>query len=188
VINACWPTQRPIQLVDRMLPGTAGRRRRWTAADQFLVDEANTLLNGTPFKYGHVVVDEAQDHSAVALRVIGRRATGGSITMVGDVAQSTTPAGQERWKDVFAHLGADGSVADLTIGYRVPQAGFIELVVHDVTGRRVRSLVHGFVTAGQHEVTWDGRDDRGVHVASGVYMYRIRCGDRAETKKMVLLK
>ena len=121
VINACWPTQRPIQLVDRMLPGPSGRRRRWTAADQFLVDEANTLLNGTPFKYGHVVVDEAQDHSAVALRVIGRRATGGSITMVGDVAQSTTPAGQERWEDVFAHLGADGSVADLTIGYRVPQ-------------------------------------------------------------------
>jgi DNA helicase IV len=121
VINACWPTQRPIALVDRMLPGPSGRRRRWTAADQFLVDEANTLLNGTPFTYGHVVVDEAQDHSAVALRVIGRRSPGGSITMVGDVAQSTTPAGQERWEDVFAHLGADGSVADLTIGYRVPE-------------------------------------------------------------------
>jgi DNA helicase IV len=121
VINACWPTQRPITLVDRMLPGPSGRRRRWSAADQFLVDEANTLLNGTPFTYGHVVVDEAQDHSAVALRVIGRRSPGGSITMVGDVAQSTTPAGQERWEDVFAHLGADGSVADLTIGYRVPE-------------------------------------------------------------------
>ena len=121
VINACWPTQRPIALVDRMLPGASGRRRRWTAADQFLVDEANTLLNGTPFTYGHVVVDEAQDHSAVALRVIGRRSPSGSITMVGDVAQSTTPAGQERWEDVFAHLDAAGSVADLTIGYRVPE-------------------------------------------------------------------
>ena len=55
------------------------------------------------------------------LRVIGRRSPGGSITMVGDVAQSTTPAGQERWADVFAHLGAAGSVADLTIGYRVPE-------------------------------------------------------------------
>src|SRR5262245_24114011 len=121
VINGCWPTQRPVSLVDRMLPGPSGRRRRWTAADQFLVDEANTLLNGTPFTYGHVVVDEAQDHSAVALRVIGRRSPAGSITMVGDVAQSTTPAGQERWADVFAHLGAEGSVADLTIGYRVPE-------------------------------------------------------------------
>ena len=106
-INACWPTQQPVKLVDRMLPGPSGRRRRWTPADQFLVDEANTLLNGTPFTYGHVVVDEAQDHSAVALRVIGRRSPIGSITMVGDVAQSTTPAGQERWVDVFAHLGAE---------------------------------------------------------------------------------
>jgi DNA helicase IV len=121
VINACWPTQQPVKLLDRMLPGPGGRRRRWTAADQFLVDEAHTLLNGTPFTYGHVVVDEAQDHSAVALRVIGRRSPSGSITMVGDVAQSTTPAGQERWSDVFAHLGAAGSVADLTIGYRVPE-------------------------------------------------------------------
>jgi DNA helicase IV len=121
VINACWPTQQPVKLVDRMLPGPAGRRRRWTAADQFLVDEANTLLNGTPFTYGHVVVDEAQDHSAVALRVIGRRSPSGSITIVGDVAQSTTPAGQERWSDVFAHLGSSGTVADLTIGYRVPE-------------------------------------------------------------------
>ena len=120
-INAAWPTQQPIKLVDRMLPGTSGKRRRWTAADQLLVDVANTILNGTPFTYGHVVVDEAQDHSAVALRVIGKRSIGGSITMVGDVAQSTTPAGQERWADVFGHLGAKGEVADLTIGYRVPE-------------------------------------------------------------------
>lgn len=121
VLARCWPTQKPASLVDRYLPGPRGRRRAWTAADQFLVDEANTLLNGTPFTYAHVVVDEAQDHSAVALRVIGRRSPTGSLTVVGDVAQSTTPAGQERWQDVFAHLGAAGNVADLTIGYRVPE-------------------------------------------------------------------
>jgi DNA helicase IV len=121
VVTSCWPTQRPDRLVDRFLPGPRGTRRVWTAADQYLVDEANTLLNGTPFTYAHVVVDEAQDHSAVALRVIGRRSPSGSLTLVGDVAQSTTPAGQERWGDVFAHLGAAGAIADLTIGYRVPE-------------------------------------------------------------------
>ncbi len=120
-LNKIWPTQQPIKLVDRMLPGPPGKKRVWTAADQFLVDEANTLLNGTPFTYGHVVVDEAQDHSAVALRVVGRRTRAGSCTLVGDVAQSTTPAGQERWADVFAHLGANGTIAGLTIGYRVPE-------------------------------------------------------------------
>ena len=60
-----WPTQQPIRMVDKLLPGPSGKRRTWTVADQFLVDEANSMLNGTPFTFGHVVVDEAQDHSAV---------------------------------------------------------------------------------------------------------------------------
>jgi DNA helicase IV len=124
-LDAAWPTQQPIRLVDRLLPGPRGKRRRWTAADQLLVDEANSILNGPPLVYGHVVVDEAQDHSAVALRVIGRRSPAASMTLVGDVAQSTTPAGQERWADVFAYLAigaaAIGDVAELTIGYRVPE-------------------------------------------------------------------
>ena len=60
------------------------------------------MLNGLPFTYGYVVVDEAQDHSDVALRVIGRRSPSGSRTLVGDVAQSTAPVGRERWVDVFA--------------------------------------------------------------------------------------
>jgi DNA helicase IV len=138
-LDAAWPTQQPIKLVDRLLPGPRGKRRAWTAADQLLVDEANSILNGPPLVYGHVVVDEAQDHSAVALRVIGRRSPATSMTLVGDVAQSTTPAGQERWADVFAYLAVgdkavgcasraslraserSGSIAELTIGYRVPE-------------------------------------------------------------------
>ena len=123
-INKAWPTQKPIRLVDTLLPGPSGKRRVWSRADQLLIDEANSMLNGSPFTYGHVIVDEAQDHSAVALRVIGRRSPTRSMTLVGDVAQSTTPAGQQRWSTVFGHLGAEaaaGTVADLTIGYRVPE-------------------------------------------------------------------
>jgi DNA helicase IV len=125
VLQRAWPAMQPVKLVDRLLLehgyGPGGKRRRWTAADQLLVDEANTLLNGTPFTFGHVVVDEAQDHSAVALRVIGRRSPSGSMTVLGDLAQSTTPAGQQRWEDALGHLTrATGSVAHLTIGYRVP--------------------------------------------------------------------
>ncbi len=119
-LDRAWPMQQPVRLVDRLLPGPGGRRRAWTAADQLLVDEANSFLNGPPATYGHVVVDEAQDHSAVALRVIARRSPAASMTLVGDVAQSTSPAGQERWADVFQWVGA-GQVAELTIGYRVPE-------------------------------------------------------------------
>jgi len=133
-LSAAWPPQQPIRLVDRILAdlfdGPKGKRRGWTMADQLLVDEANSILNGPPLTYGHVVVDEAQDHSAVALRVIGRRSPSSSMTLVGDVAQSTTPAGQERWTDVLDLIaarprspgGVGGEVAELTIGYRVPEA------------------------------------------------------------------
>ena len=125
VLNRAWPTMQPIKLVDRLLLahgyGPGGKRRRWTAADQFLVDEANSLLIGPPFTFGHVVVDEAQDHSAVALRVIGRRSPEGSLTVLGDLAQSTTPAGQRDWDVALSHLTRSaGTVAHLTIGYRVP--------------------------------------------------------------------
>jgi DNA helicase IV len=124
-LQRAWPAMQPVKLVDRLLTdqgfGPGGKRRQWTVADQLLVDEANTLLNGTPFTFGHVVVDEAQDHSAVALRVIGRRSPSGSMTVLGDLAQSTTPAGQQRWEDALRYLTrAAGSVAHLTIGYRVP--------------------------------------------------------------------
>ncbi len=128
-VTKAWPTQQPIRLVDQMLTaefgtvGGRGKRRAWTIADQFLVDEANSLLHGTPFTYGHVVVDESQDHSAVALRCIGRRSPAGSMTVLGDLAQSTTPAGQRDWAEALRWLvpgeGA-AQVAHLTIGYRVP--------------------------------------------------------------------
>ncbi|HEY4607916.1 MAG TPA: ATP-binding domain-containing protein, partial [Ilumatobacteraceae bacterium] len=71
--------------------------------------------------FGHVIVDEAQDHSAVSLRVIGRRSPQGSMTILGDLAQSTTPAGQQDWNTALAHIRATAAeVAVLTIGYRVP--------------------------------------------------------------------
>ncbi|MEZ5274182.1 MAG: ATP-binding domain-containing protein [Ilumatobacteraceae bacterium] len=128
-ITKAWPTAQPIRLVDQLLvehfgsAGGRGKRRAWTVADQFLVDEANSLLNGTPFTFGHVVVDESQDHSAVALRCIGRRSPAGSMTVLGDLAQSTTPAGQQDWAEAMRWLapgGGDTQVAHLTIGYRVP--------------------------------------------------------------------
>jgi DNA helicase IV len=124
-LQKAWPAVQPVKLVDQLLTehgfGPGGKRRQWTFADQLLVDEANTLLNGTPFTFGHLVVDEAQDHSAVALRVIGRRSPTGSMTVLGDLAQSTTPAGQRNWDEALGHLTRSaGSVAHLTIGYRVP--------------------------------------------------------------------
>jgi DNA helicase IV len=95
----------------------------WTAADVALVDEADAVLGARPRRYGHLVVDEAQDLSAMALRMLARRcARFPSMTILGDLAQSTAPGGQADWDDVVAGLGAPDDLlyAELDIGYRVP--------------------------------------------------------------------
>ncbi len=93
---------------------------KWTAADAALIDELTDLLERTP-SLGHVVVDEAQDLSPMQLRAIGRRCTTGSATVLGDLAQGTTPWASESWELALAHLGKpEAVVEELTLGFRVP--------------------------------------------------------------------
>ena len=66
--------------------------------------------------------------------------------------------------------------------------GHVELTIYDVAGRRVKSLWSGHVAAGDHQANWDGRDDTGKRVASGVYLYRLEADEFVETKRMVLVK
>ena len=62
------------------------------------------------------------------------------------------------------------------------------LVVYDVQGRAVRRLVVGPLAAGSHVVVWDGRDDAGRAVPSGIYLYRLETGEKNTTRKMILLQ
>jgi DNA helicase IV len=96
----------------------------WTAADLPLLDEAEAVIGGPPRSYGHIVVDEAQDHSAMALRALARRSPAASMTVLGDLAQATAPGAQVTWEDTIAHLGAPATAerTDLDLGYRVPAA------------------------------------------------------------------
>ncbi|NIO00834.1 MAG: T9SS type A sorting domain-containing protein [Candidatus Latescibacteria bacterium] len=64
----------------------------------------------------------------------------------------------------------------------------VSLVIYDVTGARVRTLFSGSLKPGRHEKTWDGKDNHGNPVGSGVYFYQLRQGGFVGTKKMVLLK
>lgn len=70
----------------------------------------------------------------------------------------------------------------------LPDGGTVELAVYDVLGRRVRSLLSSEVCMGSHVVTWDGRDDGGLDVASGLYLRRIVTGDFTAIGRMLLLK
>lgn len=97
-------------------PGSA----RWTRHDAVLVGEAADQIERTP-SLGHVVLDEAQDLSAMMLRSVGRQCATGSMTILGDLAQATTPWAVGSWPDALGLLGQpDARIEELTLGFRVP--------------------------------------------------------------------
>jgi DNA helicase IV len=146
VVKEAWPVVDPAKLVLRLLtdaeflaeqadgvlseqeqktilaakPARSVKAARWSAADAVLIDEAKDLVERT-HSLGHVVLDEAQDLSPMQYRAVGRRCTTGSATVLGDLAQGTTPWATRSWEEALGHLGkADAVVEELTAGFRVP--------------------------------------------------------------------
>ncbi len=111
-------------------PGGRADRRVWTADDVPLLDEAREILGRLPKQtsqddprtYGHIVIDEAQDLSPMQLRMLTRRSLTGSMTIVGDIAQSTGAWPHESWDEVLEHLPDRRPTQhrELTVGYRIP--------------------------------------------------------------------
>ncbi|MGW8362775.1 HelD family protein [Streptomyces wedmorensis] len=147
VVKECWPLVEPAKLVLRLLgdadflaehaeglltedeqklllwakPARSVKTAKWSAADAVLVDEAKDLIERT-HSLGHVVLDEAQDLSPMQYRAVGRRCTTGSATVLGDLAQGTTPWATESWAQALGHLGKpEAVVEELTAGFRVPR-------------------------------------------------------------------
>ncbi|NLU74202.1 AAA family ATPase [Streptomyces sp. HNM0575] len=147
VVKACWPAVDPAKLVLRLLsdaeflaeqaegilteeeqqavlwakPARGVRSAPWSEADAVLVDEVNDLVSRTS-SLGHVVLDEAQDLSPMQYRAVGRRCSTGSVTVLGDIAQGTTPWATASWEEALRHLGKPAAaVEELTLGFRVPR-------------------------------------------------------------------
>lgn len=147
VVKECWPPVEPAKLVLRLLgdadflaehaeglltedeqklllwakPARSVKAAKWSAADAVLIDETRDLVERT-HSLGHVVLDEAQDLSPMQYRAVGRRCTTGSATVLGDLAQGTTPWATESWAQALGHLGKpEAVVEELTAGFRVPR-------------------------------------------------------------------
>jgi DNA helicase IV len=146
-VDGIWPKADALRLVLRLLsdPGLLARAAsglldpgeqasiswpspprgpasaRWSPADAVLIDEARDLIGRTP-SLAHVVVDEAQDLSPMECRAIGRRCATGSATVLGDIAQGTTPWATVSWRQLLTNLGKeDARLRVLDTGYRVPR-------------------------------------------------------------------
>jgi DNA helicase IV len=142
VLDRAWPAVTPEKLVralfstpaflaeaaDGILEPDEQRllRRRgagWSDGDVALLDEAHALVGQPAPTFGHVVVDEAQDLTPMQLRMVGRRAREGALTILGDVAQATGAVTYSSWGDVLPFLpgGGDADVEELRHAYRVPR-------------------------------------------------------------------
>ncbi|MBB2742371.1 UNVERIFIED_ORG: DNA helicase IV [Microbispora rosea subsp. rosea] len=144
-VDAFWPAVRPEEVLFEVLsdcseaaegvlttaeraaitwarPPRTYRSASWTTADLILLDELAGLVE-RPRGYGHVIVDEAQDLSPMQCRAVARRSEHGSLTVLGDLAQGTTPWAARDWGEQMAHLGKpEAAVMALTTGFRTPAA------------------------------------------------------------------
>ncbi|WP_282702906.1 ATP-binding domain-containing protein [Streptomyces sp. CC219B] len=147
-VDAVWPRVRPEEVLAELLSGPdelaaaadglldadeqkallwgkpprSWKSARWSPADLVLLDELAGLIEH-PEGYGHIVVDEAQDLSPMQCRAVARRAAFGSLTVLGDLAQGTTPWAARSWPELLGHLGKpDAALVPLTTGFRMPAA------------------------------------------------------------------
>ena len=75
-----------------------------------------------------------------------------------------------------------------TIRFDLPQSQEIEMTIYSLAGQEAATLASGHREAGTFTLHWDGRDDDGQELASGVYLYRLQAGERVETRKLLLLR
>ncbi|WNZ07358.1 AAA family ATPase [Streptomyces sp. 11x1] len=141
-VEALWPRLVPADLVRALLTDPASLAEHlprltadersgllrspddpWTDADVPLLDEAASLIDGPPERtYGHVVVDEAQELTAMQWRMIVRRCPARAMTLVGDFAQAGPVATARDWKEALSpHVGPRFNLHNLTVSYRTTQ-------------------------------------------------------------------
>ncbi|MEV4110940.1 ATP-binding domain-containing protein [Nonomuraea sp. NPDC049695] len=182
-LDAVWPAVKPEEVLYGVLRGdTAGgvlteaeweavtwarpprsvKSAKWTAADLVLLDEVAGLIE-RPRGYGHVILDEAQDLSPMECRAVARRSEHGSLTVLGDLAQGTTPWAASSWPERMALLGKpDGQVIALTTGFRVP-AAVVELANTLLTALDVQvPATRSYRSDGRLRVTEAAGLDKGV--------------------------
>ncbi|MFE4250379.1 HelD family protein [Streptomyces sp. NPDC056910] len=187
-VKVLWPAVDPAKLVLRLLsdaeflaehaegvfsedeqkcvlwerPARSVRAAKWSSADAVLIDEVTDLVART-HSLGHVVLDEAQDLSPMQYRAVGRRCTTGSATVLGDLAQGTTPWATRSWAEALRHLGKEEAVVEeLTVGFRVPRdviAYASRLLPHIAPGLAPVSSVRENPGAFEVREAADGADD-----------------------------
>lgn len=178
-------------------PAAAGRietmedDRLTVEAHTFLIDAATRVLDvhAAPIAFSDLDVGLAV---AVHARSDGAALpVAAQVKVVGDVAAAIeTDEADVPGRFVLEQNYPNPFNPETTISFELVEGARaqVSLVVYNILGEAVRTLVQGALGPGRHQYTWDGRNQRGHFVASGLYLYRLRVGDHVQTRRMVLLK
>jgi hypothetical protein len=149
----------------------------WTGYE-ITIDLTDPLLEGQLLQFGFLCVASNFEDSAIFYdNVLFEQVEG---TNAPEDTPGRKVALQQNYPNPFN--------PSTTIEFSLPQAGFVELSVYDLAGRRVATLQRGELGAGDHDVNWNGRTDEGAMVASGQYRYVLRTEQGQVSRGMTLLK
>lgn len=130
---------------------------------------------------------ELRDVTLTVMRS-GNLEVGTDCVMFARLTGKSTPASTELSNVYGLRNYPNPFNAGTVLAYELNEPENVSLVVYDVLGRQVARLVEGFQPSGLHEISWDGTDDNGKTLGSGMYFYRMTTGTFSETRKMTLLR
>ena len=145
---------------------------------------------------GQVLAGDVNGDGATDLVVLGRSVEGGPggafVFLNQGISAPTAVAGEMAATPSTFALGANypnpfnpATTIPVTVS---AEAGDVDLTIYNVLGQPVRQVWTGPLAAGEHRLTWDGRDAQGQPVAAGVYVYRLQVGEQTRIRKMVKLE
>jgi hypothetical protein len=105
-----------------------------------------------------------------------------------DPGDATDTPGSPSWVTSFAPPRPNPFASTVDLSFVLQREGAVRLDLFDVQGRRVRKLCDGPFGAGAHSVSWDGRDDGGMSVPSGIFFARFQSGDFTQVRKLLRLE
>jgi FlgD Ig-like domain/Peptidase family C25 len=132
------------------------------------VTRCTTLLNGDLNSYNNLLIDSV-------IVVPGSGIVNNQINLAPK-------------KFALDNISPNPFIAKTVIGFTIPQECKVDLAIFNASGKLLRSLKSEILKAGSYRVSWDGKDDQGINVMSGIYFYTIKTNDYKATKKLVLMR
>ncbi|MCL5019089.1 MAG: T9SS type A sorting domain-containing protein, partial [Patescibacteria group bacterium] len=150
-----------------------GAHRMGTTSNQYFLD--TTVVKGTTYYYQVTIVDSSGN---AGLPTNSQRVT---VTAVENVTEIPTAFSiSQNYPNPFN--------LSTSIRVSIPHPATVDLRVYNLLGQEIRTLVNKSMTAGIHEIVWDGRNQSGAIAPSGIYIYKTKAGSFTAVKKMILLK